>query len=156
MNLYIDCEWNGFGGELLSMALVPEDPHITPFHVRIRRPPSLELDPWVAENVMPKIDALWPRPTWEGHLPHALAAYLANFDEVCIIADWPEDIERFCRALILGPGKRISTPPLSFRIVRVDVVSAIPHNALADAQALALWGRSQHIELQEDGSDEQR
>jgi hypothetical protein len=32
MRIFVDCEFNGFGGDLLSMALVPEDDVIAPWY----------------------------------------------------------------------------------------------------------------------------
>ena len=132
MNIYIDCEWNGFGGQLLSMALVPADDSANKLYVEFELPENI--DPWVAENVIPHMDGLVRKSLAE--LPFILQAYLSQFDTVNIIADWPEDIERFCQAMILKPGYRIDTPPLSFQIVRVDAVSILPHHALWDAKAL--------------------
>lgn len=52
MNLYIDCEFNGFGGQLISMALVAEDG--TEFYEVV--PLLEEVTPWVAEHVMPVLN----------------------------------------------------------------------------------------------------
>ena len=41
---------------------------------------------------------------------------LEHFETCNIIADWPCDIKYFCEALIVGPGTRVNTPPLSFEI----------------------------------------
>jgi len=70
-----------------------------------------------------------------------LAKYLMQFefDSVHVIADWPEDIMWFCKVLIVGPGIRLDTPPLTMEVLRVDTVSSNPHNALADAMALRDW-----------------
>ena len=66
-----------------------------------------------------------------------LGSWLSVYDAIHIIADWPEDIAHFCRALITGPGIRINTPPLTMEIRRdLDAVSELPHNALADARAI--------------------
>ena len=52
MRYFLDTEFNGFGGALLSLALVPEDGQ--EFYV------TLECDdpvfPWVERNVMPYLD----------------------------------------------------------------------------------------------------
>lgn len=132
MRLFIDGEWNGFGGELISMALVAEDGREFYAEFGCDNP-----EPWVAENVIPKLS--------DGHgfmresiesAQVRLSLFLAQFDAVHIVADWPEDIERFCRLLITGPGTRIDTPPLTMEVVRVDAPSENPHNALADARGL--------------------
>jgi len=130
MNLYIDCEWNGHGGELISMALVSGDGREWYEVLGCASPVK-----WVADNVMP---LLMKTPITRVQMQLSLAAFLASFDAVNIIADWPEDIERFCALLITGPGERIGTPPLTMEIIRIDAESAIPHNALEDARGIAI------------------
>ena len=130
MNLYIDCEWNGYGGELISMALVSGDGHEWYEVLGCASPVK-----WVVDNVMP---LLMKTPITRVQMQLSLAAFLSSFDVVNIIADWPEDIESFCALLITGPGERINTPPLTMEIVRIDAESAIPHNALEDARGLAI------------------
>ncbi len=133
MRLFIDGEWNGFGGELISIALVAEDGREFYAVLGCDNPA-----PWVAENVMPKLGAplgLHPGESVES-VQVRISLFLAQFDVVHIVADWPEDIERFCRLLITGPGTRIDTPPLTMEVLRVDAPSENPHNALADARGL--------------------
>jgi hypothetical protein len=66
-----------------------------------------------------------------------LQKYLEKFDSIEIIADWPDDIRYFCESLITGPGTMIKTKKeLSFKIIRIDSVSKLPHNALADAEGI--------------------
>jgi len=133
MRLFIDGEWNSFGGELISLALVAEDGRTFYEVLGCDHP-----DYWVAENVMPKLGK--PSITFES-LQEQLAIFMRQFefDSVHIIADWPEDIMWFCKVLITGPGTRLDTPPLTMEVLRVDTVSKNPHNALADAQALRDW-----------------
>lgn len=129
MNLYIDTEFNGFGGELISMALVSECGkefyEVLPCDAPVG---------WVAENVMP---VLGKEPTRMEWLQIHLQGWLRQFPAIHIVADWPEDIQHFCQALITGPGMRLDTPPLTMEIRRdLDALSAIPHNALADARGI--------------------
>ena len=128
MKLFIDGEWNSFGGELISLALVAEDGR--EWYEVVSCP---EPDPWVAANVIPKLgkEAV---PRYQ--LRQSLERFLAGFDSVHIVADWPEDIAHFCNVLITGPGERINTPPLTMEVLRVNSVSENPHNALADARGL--------------------
>jgi hypothetical protein len=128
MNIYIDCEWNSFGGELISMALVSETGD--EFYEVLE---CVDPHPWVAENVIPVLNK---DNVSLDEFRRLLKVYLAQFNECNIVADWPEDIERFCATLITGPGYRIDTPPLSMQIVRIDTISKIPHYALEDARAL--------------------
>jgi hypothetical protein len=131
MNLFIDGEWNSYGGELISLALVAEDGRSFYEVIGCYKP-----DPWVSENVMPKLGKQWVS---LAKLQSDLQEFLSQFQRVNIIADWPEDLMWFCKVLITGPGLRLDTPPLTMKILRVDTVSKNPHNALADAQALRDW-----------------
>jgi hypothetical protein len=129
--LWIDCEWNGYGGELISMALVADNGMEWYANLGCKAP-----EPWIAEHVMPGL-AGTPTVSRE-YFQSSLSGFLMGFDAVHIIADWPEDIERFCAALIIGPGMRVPTPPITME-VRRDInseQSALPHNALADARAM--------------------
>lgn len=133
MNIFIDGEWNSYGGELISLALVAEDGRSFYEVLGCDNP-----DPWVAENVMSKLGK--PSITIQ-ELQEQLELFLRQFefDSVHIIADWPEDIMWFCKVLVTGPGTRLDTPPLTMEVLRVDTVSKNPHNALADATALRDW-----------------
>jgi len=128
MNICIDCEWNGWGGELISMALVAEDGREFYEVLGCDSPCG-----WVAENVMPILNK---EPIQIKVFEERLQAFLMQFESVHILADWPEDIERFCAALIVGAGERLNTPPLSMQIFRIDADSKLPHNALEDARGI--------------------
>ena len=142
MRYFLDCEYNGFGGALLSLALVPEDGGEELYLV-------LEcydrIEPWVERNVQPYLD----------HVPdglklpvmgreaaaRAIAMYLGHDEAIEIIADWPSDIALFCDLLSIAPGRIVAVPELRFRMVRLGSFSpaensAVPHNALHDARAL--------------------
>lgn len=127
MNIWIDCEFNDFQGELISMALVDERGN--EFYEALW---CAEPSKWVANHVMPVLGIC---PVSKQKFQERLAAYLAKYPAIHIIADWPEDIAHFCESLITGPGYRLNTPPLTMEILRVDSVSELPHNALADARA---------------------
>jgi len=132
MKLFIDTEFNEFGGDLISLALVDENGR--EFYEVVDCPsPGV----WVAQNVIP---VLGKYPIRKKELSHRLDAFLAAYETIHVIADWPDDIRFFCDVLIVGPGMRINTPPLTMEILR-DIgsqQSAIPHNALADAHAIRL------------------
>lgn len=129
MNIYIDCEFNEFRGELISMALVAEDGREFYRVLPCPRPKQ-----WVAEHVIPVLRA---NPVSREEFQAALCYYVAQFDTIHLVADWPEDIAHFCESLITGPGMRLATPPLTMEIRRdLDAVSRLPHNALEDARAI--------------------
>ena len=129
MKLFLDCEFNEFKGDLISMALVSEDGN----HEWYEVVPCENPGPWVKEHVMPILGK--PAISVQ-EMQRSLQHFLAQFDKVHIIADWPEDIKHFCDALIVGAGMRIDTPPLTMEVVRIDGESKIPHNALCDARGI--------------------
>ena len=141
MRYYLDTEFNGFGGALLSLALVPEDGE--EFYVTLICPDPLHK--WVERNVMPFLDhvpvgLIAPR-MGRREAADSLSAYLAADPEPEIIADWPEDFTLFCALLMTGPGDMVRVPPLTLRLIPLpgfstSANSAVPHNALHDARSL--------------------
>jgi hypothetical protein len=129
MNLFLDCEFNEFKGELISMALVSEAGHEFYEVLPCEKPKD-----WVKLNVIPILNK---DPVDIHVFQYKLQKFLMQFDSINIIADWPEDIKHFCDTLITDPGSRLDTPPLTMAIYRVDTVSELPHNALEDARAIA-------------------
>ena len=137
----MDTEFNGFCGELISLALVPEFGD-REFYVVLPLPQPL--DPWVARHVVPylhsvpqALDLSLDRVA----AAHELAAYLATDREPLIVADWPEDIALACRLLLVGPAEMVELGNLGFDFRRspgfsTAMNSRVPHNALYDARAL--------------------
>jgi hypothetical protein len=139
---FLDCEYNGFGGGLISLALVPED-STEEFYVTLdcREP----LHPWVERNVLPYLDHVPPglvSPRLErDQAAAAVAAWLAGDRQPEIVADWPDDIAYFCRLLTVAPGRMVPVPPIVFRLLTLPGFSTaansiVPHNALHDARSL--------------------
>jgi hypothetical protein len=130
VRIWIDCEFNEFRGELISLALVSEDGREWYGVLPCENPGG-----WVAQHVMP---ILGRAPMEPKTFAMSLHRWLMQFDAIHVIADWPEDISHFCQALIVGPGERINTPPLTMEVRRDldEVPSLLPHNALADARAI--------------------
>jgi len=133
MRLFLDTEFNGFGGKLISMALVPEDDSKPAFYKEIEM--TDQLDPWVRQNVVPY---LIQAPCSYCEFQQHLTDYLWTIGECTIIADWPDDIRYLCESLITGPGECISPIyNMKFEIdFSVDYQSLVPHNALEDAKAI--------------------
>ncbi|HET7576941.1 MAG TPA: hypothetical protein VFK19_10330 [Sphingomicrobium sp.] len=154
MRYFLDTEYNGWGGPLLSLALVPEDGG-RDFYATLKWSGTLE--PWVEINVVPYLDTV-PDPLVSPRLEREdvareLSSWLlgehelqssANYPdpvELRVIADWPEDISHFCALLTIGPGSMVDVPPLAFELVQLPGFSTaanskVPHNALHDARAL--------------------
>lgn len=133
MKLYLDTEFNGFGGDLISMALVPHDDSLPEFYREIVM--RQQLHPWVRENVVPHL--ILP-PISYSEFQNALANYLWDIRECTIVADWPDDIRYFCEALITGPGQMIKLMHnIKFELnFDIKYESLVPHNALHDARAI--------------------
>jgi len=142
MRYFLDTEYNGFGGALISLALVPEDGS-EEFYVTLEC--ADPLDPWVERHVMPYLDmvpaGLASRRLSRRDAADALAAWLSQDEAPDIVADWPEDLAQLAMLLVVGPGLMAPVPPLSLRFVPLQgfstaANSAVPHNALHDARAL--------------------
>ena len=133
MKLFLDCEFTSFQGHLMSMALVPEDNsdnfyEVVPFS-------AIDCHPWVLDNVVPIL--VKEQITYE-EMQIKLRKFLDQWDEVEVIADWPEDFVHFFNALLTGPGNMIN---ISAKVRttferRLDYKSVLPHNALEDAKAI--------------------
>lgn len=141
MRYFLDTEYNGWGGALLSLALVPEDGD----ELYVTLDWSGPLEPWVEKNVLPYLDMVAaslvsPRMS-RADAARTIAHYLAGDPEPLIVADWPEDIALFNALLVTGPGVMAEVPGLKFEFVPLTGFSTaanskVPHNALHDARAL--------------------
>lgn len=136
MRYFLDTEFNGFGGELISLALVPEDDVRLPFYVVV--PWTRPVDPWVLKHVVPFLDAT---PVPHSQASERLSDYLRGDNKAVIVADWPTDFEHLLALLITGPGTMQGVPDFSMEFRRLPgfntaTTSTKPHNALADAFAL--------------------
>lgn len=139
MKYYLDCEFDGMGGSLLSMAMVCEDGREMYY---VNTMGLYAKDPWVAQNVLPIMDS--DKATLVGgidRLSGHIGEFLAGDANPEIIADWPDDFTYFCPAVLTGPGTMIDVPTLTLRVIRVDAYpteleGAVQHNALWDARAL--------------------
>ena len=135
MNVFIDCEFNGFGGKLMSMALVPQNPSWPEFYEELEIRDQIE--PWVRENVVPH---MFKAPISYSEFQAKLSQYLWDMrhNDILIVADWPDDLRYFMEATITGPGERINMPTvINFRLdLNIEYNSVVPHNALHDARAI--------------------
>ena len=143
MRYYLDTEFDGFGGQLLRLAIVAEDDRSL---YLINRDGSPESE-WVLENVWSP-DVLFKVPTRYTYtnlerFPFYIAEFLDGDPDPIIVTDWPDDISYFCRSVITGPGQMAQIPSLKFEMHRVDAYpttleGAVQHNAWWDAMALQL------------------
>lgn len=141
LRYFLDTEYNGWGGALLSLALVADSGE--EFYIVLEHDGPLEA--WVERNVVPYFDSV-PESLRTTRLSRAAAAgalgfFLAGDPDPLIVADWPEDISHFASLLVTGPGLMVPLPSCRFQLVAFTgfstaANSAVPHNALHDARAL--------------------
>jgi hypothetical protein len=155
MKYFLDTEFNGFGGELLSLALVREDNEA----IYITYKYDGAIVEWVRNNVMPimlSIPSPMPGMAYIDIERREGAAIIRNFLNQdpqklpVIVADWPDDIAYLCKALMTGPGMMAAVDRIVFDYVSVDAwfegkfvkgntpEGAVQHNAYWDAQALRM------------------
>jgi hypothetical protein len=91
MHYYLDAEFNGFGGALISLALVPKGRLLAPFYQALPCPSPV---PWVVEHVLP---VLRTETISRSQMSVKLSSYLCGDPEPVIVADWPEDIAQLSR-----------------------------------------------------------
>lgn len=133
-----DTEFNGFGGELISLALVPLHGEHEPLYIVLDFDETA-IHPWVAEHVIPHLGDQ-PRVSRET-AARMVAAYLNRSAKPVVVADWPEDLSQLLMLSVIGPGKMVRMPDVTYQYVRLEgfdaaVDSKTPHNALEDAIAL--------------------
>lgn len=141
MKYYIDAEFNGFGGQLLSFAIVREDNEFRHFVFGIR---DSEVEPWVRDNVMPHRFAA-PLTHPNGSTTYAagrdLAAFIRPDDDAHIHFDWPEDAIHFLSLITIGGGNMFATGNFALHFEKVDMdkltlPGAIRHNPYWDSMLL--------------------
>lgn len=141
MRYFLDTEYNGIGGALLSLALVPDDGEELYLTLKSDEP----IVPWVQRHVVPYLDTVPAQLSWgrlgTGEAAEALERYLRHDEAPVVVADWPEDIAQFCNLMVTGPGEMIDARNLTFRLLPLSNFSTaensrVPHNALHDARAL--------------------
>lgn len=132
---YLDTEFNGHGGQLISLALVS----VTARWYGVVELPH-KIEPWVAINVIPVLGDVKPLPYKA--FKAEFQRFLSKLRCPTIICDWYADAMHFL-ALLEGHDYASSldfeckihvlkTPPVSYS-------SKLPHNAEADAEALMRW-----------------
>ncbi len=156
---YLDTEFNGFGGDLISLALVNDRDrylYLVRDDLREYHNDGPGIEAWVEDNVLPIIDSV-PAGTaaeyisledFGPRISEFIYTGVSGRNPPQIIADWPSDIADFCKLLLTGPGESVPMESQThFTILRhLDVYpttleGAVQHNALWDAYALRQWVR---------------
>jgi hypothetical protein len=133
--LFLDSEFNEFGGELISMALVDEKRDFWYQVAAIPEKPGA----FVAEHVLPKLDKA---PIGAEAFSLSLQTFLFHYPKCEIIADWPADFEHLCTAMSgmgMRGGWRLPIECTMRLVVTPELHPVSPHNALSDAFALRDW-----------------
>lgn len=139
---YIDCEFDGHGGSLLSIAIVADDG--TSMYIETT---EIAHDPWVIEHVVPHMashDASISISTHARFIGGLLRDFVGRTGNPVIIADSPVDIGRFCAAVTTGNDGAwtwVDNPLMTFEAHNIDIYpttlpGAVRHNAWWDAMAL--------------------
>lgn len=161
MKFYIDCEFNSFQGELISMAIVCEKGELymvnKDFADRAFNYPGMPrvsgtefIHPWVKENVLPYV---WTSLNCNDMLlipkvrfKQAISRFIYDkmkAEEVIIYADWWTDIEHFCNVMVGDNGSTVTLNKSRKYGIIVDrtvdgyedpLPGSIQHNALWDAR----------------------
>jgi len=149
VRFYLDTEFNGHRGELISLALVSEWSPVAMTSQKFshefyaaRHIKSVPND-WVKEHVMPVLRTPVLTPTM---FKAKVQEFIVRFPESEIICDWHADAEHFA-SLLDGHDYGSSLDfPCVIRIIRTPKEggprSETPHNALEDARGLRDWYES--------------
>lgn len=138
---YIDCEFDGHNGPLLSVAVIGPDDSI---HIEVI---AQAKDPWVAENVIPHLSdhqASYEVCCTEWSVGAEIIEFFYDrLSGATIIADSAVDVARFCRAITTDPDGNWNSivGDMAFEVHDVaayptDLPGAVQHNAWWDAMAL--------------------
>lgn len=128
--LFLDTEFNGHKGSLISLALVSNIDGREFYGVL---PLPADTHPWVAEHVIP---ILGKEPEIEPLFRARLANFLRVNAEQDIVADWPEDFVHLLNMITMPDGMRVNVDFTMHLVSDMDTKPEIPHNALSDARAL--------------------
>lgn len=154
MNYYLDTEFNGFNGTLISLGIVSEKGKC--IYLVNKSHPNWNINEWVKENVLPLINyvpiGVVPQVIEFNEFPSHLDSYFTDDTDIRVHSDWPDDIKYLCKCLITGPGTMIKIPNIAFHVHRVeahpnDIQGCQQHNAIWDAIALryVLTGKKEVI-----------
>lgn len=127
----VDCEFNSFGGQLISMALVTE--HGDEWYAQLPLPD--DIDPWVAEHVVP---VLYSDSVTRDEFRMSLSEFLHEQHDPVILADWYTDLMHFFECFQGADHSESIHIPLKAELLaeREWLPSEVPHNALHDARAI--------------------
>ncbi len=131
--LFLDCEFNGHGGELISIGIAGTE-CFNDFYEVVSIPTYPHV--WVRDNVLP---FLMKAPIGYNETRSRLIQFLNNLPGETICADWPADFTHFLAMLHRpnDPAYAWGTHELTLKLLRRGEYSFVPvHNAHEDAKLL--------------------
>lgn len=135
-HFYLDTEFNGHGGELISMAIVSP----TGFAWHSAKEVVAQIDPWVSKNVMPKLTCR--QLSHDAFRRSFLEGFIYKVENPKIFCDWHADAAHFLHLLSGADYQSSIDFPCEITILKTPPgypVSKNPHNAYDDAVALMQW-----------------
>jgi len=151
---FFDTEFNGFGGALLSAAIVREDGEMLYFIDEEQCALLLvnhAMDAWVETNVLPILHSQPVEVTAIIAPARGWGPLISNFiyrprEVPQVFADWMSDIADLMNLFITGPGTAVPMGHITnltclrhLDVYPTDLPGAIQHNAAWDALALKRW-----------------
>lgn len=140
--LYLDCEFNGHGGDLISLAIA--DPNGKNWYGVLPLPSVVH--PWVAAHVVPYLFSV-PSQQFGGEqaiepalFRMSLHEYLLSRSGSIIYADWPGDFAHLMRGMEGSSYEQSWIVDVGMQLLaESEPKPEVPHNALSDAIALMEW-----------------
>lgn len=144
MRYYLDTEFNGPNGVLISLGVIREDGYPLYLVNKDIMHNTEILDPWIVKNVYSKllngvVEAIVvPLDEFHKHLYQYL---FLDHTVLEFIVDWPDDLKYLSDCMITSPGKMIDIDRFKLKVIRVDSYPndlgyLLQHNAIDDAIAL--------------------
>ncbi len=137
MRVYLDCEFNGFGGELITMAFVADDG--CEWYRACQEPRVW--NQWVYENVFPVLGDV--EFIGRNAFSTDLHEFLKSCDGCEFIADHPADLKHLADWMDEISSRNNFVIPIECTMTLLRgspaIAPEVPHNALSDARALMKW-----------------
>ncbi|AXQ69382.1 Rnase H [Caulobacter phage CcrBL9] len=143
MRYYLDCEFDGHGGPLISLALYRKDGR----HLYLVRDDAefMIQDLWVRQNVFPILRSVPSNIGIDvvpiGEFGQKIAEFFQD-ETPYIVCDWPMDASLFSQTLMIRPDRMATLPNYVVQVFRIDAYEGTPfknavrHNAAWDAIVL--------------------
>jgi hypothetical protein len=133
---FLDTEFNGYEGALISLALIREDGVAKYWVIK----DVIIDDLWVIDHVLPYLYyGPWELVENKNDLSREIARFLKKDESPEIHVDWLDDLKHFSDVMVFGPGQCRNIKNCKFVYDRSlgTAESKVPHNAFYDA--LAIW-----------------